>query len=109
MANICFSLLTITRNAHHEQTPLNPKSSDLPALKQRLKDLAYDGCYQDIQDETLEVECGHRWRPPFDDLLALSQKYHLDIRCLYDEPGCCFMGVWKAENGTITQDDCVNY
>ena len=103
------SRLTITRNEKHQKVPLNSEATDLGDLIKRLDALTYDGFHHDIQDDVLEVETGHRWTPPFDELLQISHDFHVDIRCLYDEPGCCFMGAWKAENGTVTQDDSVDY
>lgn len=94
-------------------TPL--EIADAPALSiaeltQRLEALHYEHFIVLDEDEAaLEIECGFRWSPPFDDLLSVSADLHVVLRCLYEEDGCCFMGAWRAEDGTVKQDDCIDY
>lgn len=62
----------------------------------------------DDTDDYFEVSCGFRWLPPFDELLAVTAEFHVSLRCLYEEVGCGFMGAWRAEDGTVVQDDCID-
>ena len=79
-------------------------------VKERLEALCYsEFIVVDDEDDQLEIECGFRWSPPLDELLAVTADLHVRMRCLYEEAGCCFMGAWRAEDGNVLQDDCIHY
>jgi hypothetical protein len=108
MANICMARLTI------EQVDGVPDASPLPlpveSITQRLESLHYDQfevCCND--EERIEIECGFRWSPPFEKLLTVSADFRVNLRCLYEDDGACFMGAWRAEDGKVVQDDCIDY
>jgi hypothetical protein len=106
MANICMARVRVEPKQTDSGNPRFPAE----AVKSRLLALYYD--HFELADEDpdkVEIECGFRWAPPFDELLALSAKHHVHIRCVYDEPGTGFMGAWSADDGTVQQDDCINY
>ena len=108
MANVCIARLKIERAETHDTLPRITRKRTLTRLTKRLEELVYDGFVISPDDDTIEVEIGFRWNVPFDDLLALSADEHLSIRCLYEEPGTCFMGAWRAEDGNVEQDDCID-
>jgi hypothetical protein len=79
-------------------------------IKVRLEALHYDHFIViDDNPDAIEIECGFRWAPPFDRLLDITADLHVRLRCLYDEEGCCFMGAWRAADGKMLQDDCIDY
>jgi hypothetical protein len=79
-------------------------------IKVRLEALHYDHLIVvDDGADAIEIECGFRWSPPFDRLLDITADLHVRLRCLYDEEGCCFMGAWRAADGKVLQDDCIDY
>lgn len=106
MANICMARITVL--------PLDdgPNAAEcLPdALKARLEPLSYDHFgTADEEKDRLEIECGFRWQPPFEQLLAVTADMHVYLRCLYEEQGCAFMGAWVASDGKVLQDECIDY
>ena len=65
----------------------------------------------DYDDEFLCYEFDSAWSPPIDAFITASKKKHknLEFNLKYEEPGMCFMGVYKCENGKVIQDDCIEY
>lgn len=65
----------------------------------------------DYDDEFLCYEFDSAWGPPTSAFLSASKKKYknLEFRLKYEEPGMCFMGVFKCENGKIIQDECIDY
>lgn len=50
------------------------------------------------------------WAPPLAGLERLSAMFpHLSFTCEYEEPGMCFKGVWRAENGKVLEDSQSEY
>ena len=111
MANICFGRLTLKPCEKHDLTPRFDDQTAFEALaaefkeKCRCDDFEIVGANADFVD----IECGFRWMPPFDDLAALSKKCHLSVRCTYNEPGMCFMGAWCADDGVVELDKYIDY
>lgn len=88
----------------------SPAPLHVETITQHLESLHYDHfevCSTD--DDRIEIECGFRWAPPFEKLRVLTADLHVMMRCTYEEPGSCFMGAWRAEDGTVKQDDCIEY
>ena len=65
----------------------------------------------DYDDEFLCYEFDSAWGPPLEAFLRASKTKHrnLEFNLKYEEPGQCFMGVFKCENGKPIQDDCIDY
>lgn len=107
MANTCMARILVERmdtDATNNVLPLGD-------LEQRLEALHYEffDVLTDDGDEYFEVSCGFRWSPPFDRLLDITTDLHVRLRCVYEEEGCCFMGAWRAADGKVLQDDCIDY
>jgi len=105
MANTCMARIRVA--------PLDtadPAALSIAELTSRLEALHYEHfIVVDEDDDALEIECGFRWSPPFDKLLAVTADLHVRLRCLYEEEGCGFMGAWRAADGTVLQDHCIDY
>lgn len=57
----------------------------------------------------LEMEFDTDWSPPTEALKHMGLKYpHLTFILKYEEPGCCFMGIAKAQ-GDNFEDHCMKY
>jgi hypothetical protein len=82
----------------------------IDALTARLEAIHYE-CFHVVDHDAnhLDIECGFRWSPPFEKLLAVTADLHVTLRCLYDEDGCGFMGAWRARDGTVEQDNRIDY
>ena len=65
----------------------------------------------DYDDEMLIYEFDSAWGPPTEAFLSASKKKYknLEFNLKYEEPGMCFMGIFKCENGKIIQDECIDY
>ena len=62
------------------------------------------------EDEYLEYEFDSAWSPPCEALTNISKKWKkLKFTLKYEEPGMCYMGVFKIDKGDVTQDDCIEY
>jgi hypothetical protein len=106
MANVCLARLMVEPLPHQAGSPFL-----IAELTERLRTVHYDyfEVLTDDGDAYLEIECGFRWAPPFEKLLAVSADLHVSLRCTYHEDGCCFMGAWRAEDGVVTKDDYIEY
>jgi hypothetical protein len=108
MANVCMASVVVERLESVDGVSSVPLHFE--TITERLENLHYDlfeVCCAD--EDRIEIDCGFRWLPPFDELLAITADLHLTMRCTYEEPGSCFMGAWRAEDGKVVQDDCIDY
>ena len=106
MANTCMARLRIAPKEAGDDDVAFP----VEQVKERLAALSYgEFTVVDDEDDQIEIECGFRWSPPLDELLAVTADLHVRMRCLYEEDGCCFMGAWRAEDGKVLQDDSIEY
>lgn len=104
MANTCMARILV------EPREVEPLPFPVADITRRLEHLYYE-CFDviSVEPDRLEIECGFRWSPPFDDLLSISADFNVKLRCLYDEDGCCFMGAYRAEDGKVLQDETIDY
>ena len=62
------------------------------------------------EDEYLEYTFDSAWAPPTTAIETIAKKFKkLKFILKYEEPGMCYMGVFKCEKGEVTQDEQLEY
>lgn len=60
-------------------------------------------------EDYIELYTDSAWAPPLGWAKIISKKYKCIVQIKYDEPGCCFMGLYLVQNGIVKQNHCHEY
>ena len=60
-------------------------------------------------DEFITFNCETAWSPPTGFCKLLSEKYYVNVRCEYEEPGCHFAGHYEIDTDGNEDEETLDY